>query len=267
MNARRAELMVAVSMALGVLFGSKLSFTIGTAVLEEPVIDLLALISAAVILLSLLTRAMPVSVSQIVLSSGIGFAIVSGSLSDYVSSQALFWVVSPLMVFLITPFAYKLLKGVVRRATSVKALDSTLKTSINLSLILLAFWRGANLGGVLMGTVATEPSYSELAALTAALVLVSCLFAPGPSVFKGDMTYYPDPAAFTSRALSSLIGVWTGLLFGVTASFTQLFYASDLYFRSKMLVSKGYIARKLLISWVPAISSGLLAVLLFLLRS
>jgi hypothetical protein len=79
------------------------------------------------------------------------------------------------------------------------------------------------------------------------------------------VTYYPDPAAFASRALSSLIGVWTGLLLGITASFTQLFYASDLYFRSKMLVSRGYVAKKLLISWAPAVSSGLLAALLFLL--
>jgi len=266
MSAKRAEFIVAVSMALGVLFGSRLSLTIGTVVLEEPVISLLVLISAAVTLLSLLTRAMPVSISQIVLSSGIGFAIVSSSLSDYVSSQALFWVVSPLMVFLITPFAYGLLKGTIKRATSVRALDRTLKISVNLSLILLAFWRGVNLGGILIGTVATTSGYWEFAVLTTVLVLVSCLFTPGLLIFKGDITYYPDPAAFASRALSSLIGVWTGLLFGVTASFTQLFYASDLYFRSKMLISRGYVAKKLLISWTPAICSGLLAVLLFPLR-
>ena len=266
MSAERAGFMVAVSMALGVLLGSKLSLTIGAVALQEPVIGLLIIISAAVTVVSLLTKAMPVSISQIVLSSGIGFAIVSGSLSSYVSSQALFWVVSPLMVFLITPLAYRLLRGVIKRATSVEALDITLRVSVNLSLILLAFWRGANLGGILMGTIVTTSGYWKFAALTAALVLISCLWAPGLLVFRGDMTYYPDPAAFASRALSSLIGVWTGLLLGVTASFTQLFYASDLYFRSRMLVSRGYIAKKLLISWAPAVSSGLLAVLLFLLH-
>jgi len=55
-------------------------------------------------------------------------------------------------------------------------------------------------------------------------------------------------------------------VFGVTASFTQLFYASDLYFRSRMLVGRGYVAKKLLISWTPAVCSGLLAIALLALR-
>jgi len=265
MSTKRAELIVAVFMALGVLFGGRLSLTIGTVILEEPVIGLLSLISAAVTLLSLLSKSVPVSISQIVLSSGIGFAILSGSLSSYVSLQVFFWIISPLMVLLISPFAYRLLKWTIRRATSVQALDRTLKTSIDLSLILLAFWRGANLGGILIGIV-TATSASELTILTAALILVSCLFTPSFLISERDMTYYPDPAAYASRALSSLIGVWAGLVFGVTASFTQLFYASDLYFRSRMLVSRGYAARKLLISWTPALCSGLLAVVLFALR-
>ena len=265
MSVKRAELMVAISMALGVLFGGRLSLTIGTVILEEPAIDLLSLISAAVTLLFLLSKSVPVSISQIVLSSVIGFAVASGYLSSYISSQALFWFISPLMVFLITPFAYRLLEWVIRRATSVEALNRTLKVSIDLSLILLAFWRGVNLGGILTGVVTTT-SGSELAILTAVLVLASCLFTPGFLVFKNDMTYYPDPAAYASRALSSLIGVWTGLVFRITASFTQLFYASDLYFRSRMLVGRGHVARKLLISWAPALCSGVLAIALFVLH-
>ena len=54
MSAKWAEFIVAVFMALGVLFGSRLSLTIGTVALEEPVIGLLALISATVALLFLL---------------------------------------------------------------------------------------------------------------------------------------------------------------------------------------------------------------------
>jgi hypothetical protein len=179
----------------------------------------------------------------------------------------LFWVLSPILVFLVTPHAYGLMRRSIMRANSLRELDLSLKVTVNLSLTLLSFWRGTNIATVLVWLVAPGPNGWEIAALTATVVMISCLFMRLLPTARGDMAYYPDPTAFASRGLSSLLGVILGLSLGVTASFTQLFYASDLYFVSKMFVRRERIIKRFLVSWAPSLLSALLAFLLLALAS
>jgi len=259
---RRATLIVAISMALGVLFGSLLSISTVGAQVAAGAPELLSAVSAGVAAIALLSRAVPVSISQIVISAGIGLSIHQGCMSQSFALQALFWVASPILVFLATPLAYRLTRRNIMRASSLRSLDLTLKMTVNISLILLSFWRGVNIAAILVWLVIRQSNYWEVAALTASIVLISCLFMRLLPTVRGDMAYYPDPSAFASRALSSLSGVILGLVLGVTASFTQLFYASDLYFLSKMFVRREHLVNRFLLSWAPALASALSAFLL-----
>jgi len=259
---KRATLIVAISMALGVLFGSLIGTSTVGAQVAAGAPDLLPAVSAGVAALALLGRVVPVSISQIVISAGIGLSLRRGCVSQSFALQALFWVISPILVFLVTPPAYSLLRRNIMRANSLRSLDLTLKVTVNLSLILLSFWRGVNVAAVLVWLVAQQTNYWEVAALTAGAVLISCLFMRLLPTARRDMAYYPDPSAFASRALSSLSGVILGVVLGVTASFTQLFYASDLYFLSKMFVRRERLINRFLLSWAPALVSALSAFLL-----
>ena len=260
-DSRSAELLVGASMALGVLLGSPLSLPAGRAILQSGSLEAIAFASAAVVAISLVSRVVPVSLSQIVLSGSIGAVLISGALTSAMTAQVAFWVASPLIVFLLTPLAHNLIKVVLARATSVKALDLTLRMMVRLSLVLLGFWRGSNLGGILIALIAPHEAYWEFALLTATLVLLSCLCARLLPVLRAEMADYPDPAAFASRSLSSLVGVCSGLMLGVTASFSQLFYASDLHFRAGILGARPHIGRRLLFSYLPAVASGMLVLL------
>lgn len=259
---KRATFIVAVSMALGVLFGSLLGVSSVGAKVAAGAPDLLSIVSAAVAALALLSRAVPVSISQIVISAAIGLAIRLGYMPQTFALQAAFWFASPILVFLLTPPAYGLLRRNIMRASSLRSLDLTLKVTVNLSLILLSFWRGVNVASILVWLVAQQSNYWLVGLLTAGVVMFSCLFMRLLPTARGDMAYYPDPSAFASRALSSLSGVILGLVFGVTASFTQLFYASDLYFFSKMFVRRKHLVNRFLLSCAPALVSALSAFLL-----
>jgi len=261
LGTKRAGILVAIFMSLGVLLGSGVSFYISSATLDMGAIELVALISGIVAWASIATRTIPVSISQIVLSCGIGATLASGPISWPTILQILFWGVSPVVVFIMTPYVHGLIRAAMAKVTSMKGLDLALKMTVVLSLVLLSFWRGANLGGILIAMVAAGSSYLEYAALTAGIVFISCLVARDIPSTRVELTGYPDPSAYATRTLSSLVGVWIGMLLGVTSSFSQMLYCADLFFRLTVFTDRLYAPRRIMLSWVPAASSALLSFL------